>query len=128
MFQDMLQVGSGGSKEVNIISGEERIIGKLDGKTLYSKTIVRNGSLTSGGSTSFSHGISNLDLVVSMDGIAKSSDKYRPITFTYATTASNFVWYSGCYINGNNIVIECGANYATGVIQQIITLVYTKTS
>ena len=128
MFQEILQGGSGGSKEVNIISGEERVIGKLDGKTLYSKTIVRNGSLTSGGSTSFSHGISNLDLVFSIDGTSKSGSQYRPITFAYATTSSNSAWYSGCYINGNNIVIESGSSYATGVTQQIITLVYTKTS
>ena len=128
MFQKMLQGGSGGSEEVNIISGEERVIGKLDGKTLYSKTIVRNGSLNSGGSTMFSHEISNLDSVVSIDGTAKSGNLYRPITFAYATTSSNSAWYSGCYINGSNIVIESGSSYAIEVTQQIITLVYTKTS
>lgn len=106
-------------------STNEQVVGTwIDGNTIYEKTIDF-GALPNNTTKSVSHGISNLDDIIELRGMARSTTIYLPIPHT------------GIIQGGINYGLELSANYTDVNIYSnsdrtsfnaYITIKYTKTS
>lgn len=105
-------------------STSEKIVGTwIDGKPLYQKTVYL-GNLPNATSKNVAHGISNLDLVVDLKGVARNSNgQHIPLNFAATDNVAN-----GCNVRvmGSNININSGIDRSgfTGYC----TIQYTKTT
>ena len=114
-----IQTGTTHSKFQPVIySTEEREIGVwTDGKPLYEKT-VNFGAIPNNTSKSVAHNISNLDKVVSFDGVMFSSDSFETVP---SGENSNF----RLLVNDTNVRITTSANW-NDWSDSYITIRYTK--
>ena len=114
-----IQTGTTHSKFQPVIySLEEREIGVwTDGKPLYEKT-VNFGSIPNNTSKNVAHNISNLDKVVSFDGVMFSSDSFETVP---SGENSNF----RLLVNDTNVRITTSANW-NDWSDSYITIRYTK--
>ena len=110
-------------------STEEQKIGTwIDGKPLYMKTIVYTSGWTIGGEVSLTHGIANLDEIVSYKAKYLRSD--GTTQFIPTIHADMQKWASGIYDFSStafSIYIGTLDNNIT-INKLIITLEYTKTT
>lgn len=116
-----IQTGTTHSKFQPVIySTEEREIGVwTDGKPLYEKTIDF-GAIPNSTSKSVAHNISNLDKVVSFDGVMISSDSFETVP---SGENSNFRLTA----NDTNVNVVTSANW-NDWSSSFITLRYTKST
>ena len=116
-----IQTGTTHSKFQPVIySLEEREIGVWkDGKPLYEKTIDF-GAIPNSTSKSVAHNISNLDKIVSFDGVMISSDSFETLP---SGENSNFRLTA----NDTNINVVTSANW-NDWSSSFITIRYTKTT
>lgn len=103
-------------------TSEQRVGTWTNGKPVYKKT-VDTGALPNNTSKRVSHGISNLDIVVSLSGSAKGGTTQITLPFT-DTTASSSV---GVYVAGDYIRIFTDSNRSDFTTSHV-TLYYTKTT
>lgn len=92
----------------------------IDGKTIYKKTVTGTLPNSTAGTTNIAHGITGLDTLVHMHGVAIAGTVMAPLSF-YAN-ANYWRYFS---VNGANVSIEQGATIAGGAVRA--TLYYTKT-
>ena len=94
----------------------------IDGSTIYKKTI-NFGALPNATSKSVAHGITNLGVVVGMDGTA-SNGTYRLFLPYAAPTSTDCIALD---VNATNVNVGTGYN-RSGYTECYITLYYTKSS
>lgn len=95
----------------------------IDGKTIYKKTIDF-GTLPNNSNKSVAHGISNLDMIIDVSFIAKSSSTYIAIPAPSTTSLPNqVVWW----ITGTNVNCGTGSDNSS-YTKSYVTILYTKTS
>ena len=94
----------------------------VDGSTIYKKTI-NFGALPNATSKSVAHGITNLGVVVGMDGTA-SNGTYRLFLPYAAPTSADCIALD---VNATNVNVATGYN-RSGYTECYITLYYTKSS
>jgi len=127
-------VGSGGSGGViylpTIYSEEEREVGAwTDGKPLYQKTVIIPNTSTINKDFTFAHGISNIDKVISANGmlweIGGDSGRYSyfmPVSDNSNNTLSIRVSKTDIYFRGTNYFsVDANRN-------MYVTIQYTKTT
>lgn len=113
------------SNEGNILLLTERPIGQhYDGKILYQK-IVNIGALPSSPQTKIvAHGISNIENIVKVVGIANNNGNFTPMV--WASTAS-FADVIATNCNDTNIQVSVGKD-RSAVTSSFVILQYTKTT
>lgn len=94
----------------------------IDGKTIYKKTIDC-GTLPDSTEKTVSHGISNLDRVIKVEGYAYNNDIFFPLPFPWTSESSSV----GVLVGATTINLRTGSN-RTGFTETYITLYYTKSS
>ena len=94
----------------------------INGKPVYKKT-VDTGALPNSTSKQISHGVSNLDIVVSLSGSAKGGT--TQITLPYVDTTANAS--VGAYVSGDYIRIFTSSD-RSDFTTSYVTLYYTKTT
>lgn len=94
----------------------------INGKPVYKKT-VDTGALPNNASKQIQHGISNLDIVVSLSGFAKGGT--TQITLPYVDTNANAS--VGAYVSGEYVRIFTSSNRSDFTTSHV-TLYYTKTT
>lgn len=94
----------------------------IDGKPIYKKT-VDTGALPNNTSKQVAHGVSNLDIIVSLSGSAKGGT--TQITLPYVDTTANAS--VGAYVGGDYIRIFTSSNRSDFTTSHV-TLYYTKTT
>lgn len=94
----------------------------IDGKNIYKKT-VNIGTLPNNTKKSVSHGITNLDKIIKIDGITRhpGNNITAPLPFTSLSESSNIQMN----VVGANIEISTGVD-RTGFTDSYATLYYTK--
>lgn len=107
--------------EFNYSTSEEVCAGTwVDGKTIYRKTIDF-GALPNNTSKSVAHGISNLDYVVKMEGIATDGDRAFPLPSAYPPDSGSDI---RIIRSGDSIVIHTGMDRSS--FTAYVTMYYTK--
>lgn len=107
----------------NILSLTEKMIGQwTDGKPLYQKT-VNCGALPNNNDKNVPHGISNLDTIYYIQGIAVNNGVSIPLVFAWKDNINSV---ASNYVDGNNIVL--GAGIDRSAFTAYVTLRYTKTT
>lgn len=121
--------GAGGGGGLDWTSAEQDTgLTYLGGKTVFQKTVIRAAALAAGAtSTSFAHGISTIDELISYTAVVqRSNGDYLPMPL--GTPSSGF--QIEVRVDGTNIVITPGTGWtATGteiLSDATITLFYTK--
>lgn len=110
---------SGGGSVINYTT-TERQIGMYLGDKLYEKT-VDLGALPNSTTKNVAHGISNIDIIVDIEGWGYNSGVPNWIPLPYATAGD----VCSVIINGTNISLASNANLSALVGK--VTLRYTKT-
>lgn len=112
--------------KLSTYSTDEQVIGKIDGKILYRKTILYNGSMSN--DLIIKHGIENIYDVINVSCIGRGgSNINRPIPTFYK---DDFNTYNACLYDVRDTTLEIimsdfFINYFKKII---ITLEYTKTT
>ena len=107
-------------------STEEVNTGKkwIDGKPIYRK-VVNYGALPNATSKAVAHNITNIDYVVSMQGVASiPAGNKIPLPYVDTTTFSNGVQM---YTTSNDVVLQTQAN-RSNYTNTYVTIEYTKTT
>lgn len=125
--------GSGGGGGVDYSTDEQDTGLKwIDGKNIYQKTIVYNGTMSN--SIQISHNITNFGefLGIKSGAITRSGVGFKPIPGTAIVNsgASLSAGYS-CNIatvSDANVIMEMGNEIVSSVTSLQFTLLYTKTS
>lgn len=111
-----------GWEEVESYSTSEVNTGQtwIDGKPIYKK-VINTGNMTS----AVSHGISNLDWVISIYGVAKTNDNnYLPINFA---NPNGLNYQLSAYIQGGgNVGLNKGSGFT--ISSSYLIVEYTKTT
>lgn len=95
----------------------------IDGSAIYKKTIDF-GTLPNNTEISIAHGISNIGVVVKIEGAAKSSTTNNQIPLPFvSTTLANQIYVT---TTPTDIVVGCGSDRST--LYGYITLYYTKSA
>ena len=116
--------------ENNVIAvGEERLWGywKENGvtKPIYRK-VVAFGALPNAAVKTVAHGISNIENIVGVEGIANTQNSiYAPLPLVYRS--QDAVYNAGIDVNNTEIAIRC-SNDRSMFTKSYITLYYTKTT
>lgn len=110
-----------------VYSTEERVVGTwIDGSNLYQKT-VRIQPLPNKKETNYPHGISNMDEVIDVRGIAKISGNFGNIPYTETgASLSSLSWNISMSVNTTNIVLNSNSDWSSG--SGFVTIRYTKTT
>ena len=124
---DIPGLGTWGTDGVPMVhyDGNEKIIGTWFGETLYEKTI-NFGALPNSTAKSISHGISNLDYVVLINGTAQRTTGLNRIQIPFVNV-DNIATQIRIMISDTDIAIQCGSD-RSDFTKCYITLQYTKTS
>lgn len=96
----------------------------INGKTIYQKTYV-TGGLPNNSVRKVAHDISNLDMVVRIQGVAKENSIGATINLPHA--ADQQAYTVTVYADDTNVNIQTYTNQ-TGYTQSYVTLWYTKKS
>lgn len=120
----------------DLYSSDEKMIGQwVNGKPVYQKTIV--GTTLVSGVSGILHGISNLEDVVDIHGVAHGSNSGTLYVFNLnggvALDASSFDLYKKYSVAiqnvmSNQIVVYIGSERASTITSYNITIQYTKTT
>lgn len=94
----------------------------VDGSTIYKKTIAF-GSLPNASTKSVAHNISNLNVMLRIEGIATNGNNIFPLPFPPGTDLNGTIQM---YSNQTDIQCYCGGNRST--FSAYVTVYYTKTS
>jgi hypothetical protein len=117
-------------------STDEQVIGTwIDGKPLYQITKVFTKSTITTGSTTFAHGIANVDEICNADASFKFYG-YQPeqryvakLPWVYADGTATSATYAGGYRIGKTLIfIQLGNALYTDTTEWIFTIQYTKTT
>lgn len=102
--------------------GEEQVVGRwIDGSIMYRKTI-NFGALPNNTTSSVAHGISNLGLIIKIEGAAwNGASSYMPLPNPSPSTAYSVE----VYVNGANLSVYSGTDRSS-FTTSYITLYYTK--
>lgn len=116
--------GSGGAS----YSETESLTGGtwIDGSPIYTKTIDF-GALPNATEKIVAHGISDIDTIISIAGIAinPTTHIYLPLPSVSKTAVAENIAFSA---NLTNVGVNTGTNYSSLYTQTYITLTYTKTT
>ena len=107
-----------------VYSTEEQIVGTwIDGKPIYRK-VIDCGALPNSTLKQVPHGISDIDAIVSFNGVTFAKNKTAtPIPYVY-TDSINTV---SLFLEGTNVCIQTFGD-KTSYINTYVTLEYTKTT
>lgn len=94
----------------------------INGKTIYRK-VIDFGSLPNATTKSVGHDISNLETMITLRGIAYSSNESLPIPFSHVSSMAAQVQI---YVSGSNIIIATGSDRSSQ--SAYVILEYTKIS
>lgn len=89
----------------------------IDGKTIYRK-VISSLNVPNNSSASTAHGITNIDTVISVEGMIYNS-YYIPMSLSHASARV------GLSMDNTNIIIESPSNYST--YSAFVIVEYTKT-
>lgn len=118
---DKGDTGPAGQDTSNIYSTTEAAVGQwVDGSTLYKKTF-HTGAITGDTTEQVAHGITNLAMVVKIEGIEKSDEPSWSSVDWYSTGLS----YGFCFVDDTYINVYCKIS---GITDSYVTLYYTKSS
>lgn len=96
----------------------------IDGKIIYKKTI-NFGAFPASTTKAVSHGISNLDYVVKIEGTAKSSSgSYYPLPLMYR--GNEYAYNTEIHIDSTNVEMYNGQDRS--MYTAYVTIYYTKSS
>lgn len=95
----------------------------IDGSTIYKKT-VNIGTLPNNTEASIPHGISNIDMVVKLEGFAKNTTTNNQIPLPFVSSSLNNQIYLST--TPTNITVGCGIDRSA--LSGYVTLYYTKSS
>lgn len=112
------------AEEENTYSADERVVGKwIDGSDIYEK-VVDFGALPDTTTKNVTHGISNLDRIISFNGTAKSGGTIIPIPYApLAAIAENGI---ALLFSDVNVGITTGKDRSS--YTAYIVLRYTKST
>lgn len=96
----------------------------IDGRTIYQKTLAMGG-LKIAGKTTVPHGITNLDMVINIRGIAKEYSVGATINLPHA--ADQQAYTVTVYADNSNINIQTYADQS-GYKTSFVTIQYIKKS
>lgn len=117
---------NGGVSDYHEYSTNERIVGKwIDGSTLYEKT-VDCGALPNNSSKQVAHGITNIDKIVNVTGIAYSTSLGTALQLAYPQKSSNSDYVVEMSVNATNIDISTFRDRTS--FNGYVTVRYTKSS
>ena len=107
-----------------VYSTEEQVVGTwIDGKPIYRK-VIDFGALPNSTLKQVPHGISDIDAIVSFNGVTFAKNKTAtPIPYVY-TDPINTV---SLFLEGKNVCIQTFGD-KTSYINTYVTLEYTKTT
>lgn len=98
----------------------------IDGKNIYKKTIS-TGALPNNTTETVAHGISNLDKIISLSGIAVSYRSGGNVFITLPFVDTSDAYLIGVWVKGDNILIHSGSD-RSNYTESYVTLYYTKSS
>lgn len=105
-------------------STTEQVVGTwIDGKPIY-RIVVNFGALPNATTKRVSHGISNLDRFVKIEGITVSSGNYAPIPLMYSSTEAQY--NTAIFVNDTEVAMTSSQNREN--ISAYIFLDYTKST
>lgn len=113
-------------KDFNTYSTTETVIGKwINGKPIYRKVINNDniGGLPNASQKSIAHGISNIESIINLYGMADNGTVKTPINYSNSVYAGSAI---SAYVYGEVITIGCsfdGTAYGANIV-----LEYTKTT
>jgi hypothetical protein len=95
----------------------------INGKTIYRK-VINVGTIPNGTVKSVAHNISNLDMIIHIEGFFyRSSDKMtRPFSFIYSSNTT----FAGVQADNTNVSVY--ASWDNQATDSYVILEYTKTS
>ena len=118
--------GPAGSGTPLTYTTSERAVGTwIDGKTIYQKT-VNIGSGPNNGAKEVSHGISNIDRIVGMEGMGRMSDGSNFWPLNYNGPVNGTTYINGLESTKSKITLR--TNYDASTSDYIATIRYTKTT
>ena len=122
MFQKMLQVSNGeGSTPFQFSTDEQKTNMKwLDGKPLYTKTIITNVAIN-GGNVSINHNIPNVDKIF-IDSAFLTKTNGSSYVLPYTT-----INYTSVFANRTELTFVSNDSWPT-TYEKAITVIYTKTT
>ena len=122
MFQKMLQVGSGGSASSFQFSTDEQKTNMkwLDGKPLYTKTIITNVEIN-GNDVNIKHNIPNVDKIFIDSAFVNKTDGSSYV-LPYITTK-----FTNVLANRTHLIFSSTDSWPTNY-EKAITVIYTKTT
>lgn len=88
----------------------------IDGLSIYRKCFLISEGLPNNTTSTFAHGISNLDVILSVDAILTSSSDMRPLNY-----GSNYIRF-----NSASIFVQSNADISANSLY--ITIEYTKSA
>ena len=108
-------------------STTEKIIGTwIDGKPLYQKTMDCGTMPSSATTKDFSHGISNIDYIVSINGFYRIPTDSNKFSLPLSYVSGESVQFMQAWANKSVIRLFAGQNRST--YHAYVTLQYTKTT
>lgn len=122
-----VHLGEGG-EDMHNYSTTEHVVGTwIDGSTLYETTVVvPKTDITIDTEVYISHGISNIDTVIGIEGFCKYSSDY--LVMPYFSTSQNY-WIMLNNINTTTFLLRFNSGFNVSDLGNniYITLRYTKT-
>lgn len=94
----------------------------IDGSTIYRKTIAI-GDITAGNDKEVAHGITNIDVLVSLSGGAYSTTDSRYIPLPYVDNTDTYQRYLA--LDATNVIVGKGTN-SPAITKAYVTICYTK--
>ena len=126
VLNNITSVNEKAMKEIakEVYSTEEQVVGTwVDGKPIYRK-VIDFGALPNSTLKQVPHGISDIDAIVSLNGVTFAKNKTAtPIPYVY-TDSINTV---SLFLEGTNVCIQTFGD-KTSYINTYVTLEYTKTT
>ena len=126
VLNNITSVNEEAMKEIakEVYSTEEQVVGTwIDGKPIYRK-VIDFGALPNSTLKQVPHGISDIDAIVSLNGVTFAKNKTAtPIPYVY-TDSINTV---SLFLEGTNVCIQTFGD-KTSYINTYVTLEYTKTT
>lgn len=120
-----LTAGTGGDSMHNYSTEEQEVGTWIDGSTVYEKTIEIGTMTKDNAWHDISHGISNLGLVITLEGSFTDSTNGTRLPLP---TAYRPVDNVGVEITANTTTVKYLNNWIASAIDAIIILRYTKTA
>jgi len=112
--------------DAKIFSTEEKQVGVwTNQKPLYQKTVYYAGGVN--GNVTFAHGISDIDEIVSVDGIAKDTDIVGDF-IPFARIRSDSLNIGISDVTLTNVIYYVPSQFGGRIVDIYVTILYTKTT